>query len=79
MDALEVSFAAVSAMPRGCHEFSRNDPPIMLSSIVLGSGHLYISAKDVHHFGSKYASSHCRDYIYYALHDLYCRIKPVLR
>ena len=44
-----MSFAAVSAMPRGCHDFSRNDPSIMLSATVLGSGNLYISTKDVHH------------------------------
>ena len=49
MDGLEVSSVAVSAMPRGCHDFSRNDLSIKHSAIVLGSGNLYISAKDVHH------------------------------
>ena len=44
-----MSSAAVSAMPRGCHDFSRNDLSILHSATVLGSGHLYISAKDVHH------------------------------
>lgn len=49
MDALEVSSKALSAMRRGCHKFSKNDPSIMLSVTILGSGNLYISAKDLHH------------------------------
>ena len=44
-----MSSVAVSAMPRGFHDFSRNDLSIKHSAIVLGSGNLYISTKDVHH------------------------------
>ena len=44
-----MSSAAMSAMPRGCHDFSRNDLSIMHSATVLGSDNLYISAKVVHH------------------------------
>ena len=66
-----MSSTVVSAMPRGCHDFSRNDLSIKHSAIVLGSGNLYISAKGVHHLEvdmpraivENTSTMHCMSYI----------------